>query len=105
MPNDTTDFRLGISRPFHEAYWNKHDNMWLILQRFHAIHTFRGSEHISEEAPMSYWRFAAMIATSTVVMFVLMYLNTYALEHLFWSETRVYMAILMGATMAVIMLC
>ncbi len=53
---------------------------------------------------MSYWRFAAMIATSTVVMFVLMYLNTYALEHLFWSETRVYMAILMGATMAVIML-
>jgi hypothetical protein len=53
---------------------------------------------------MSYWRFGAMIATSTVVMFVLMYLNTYALEHLFWSETRVYMAILMGATMAVIML-
>jgi len=45
-----------------------------------------------------------MIATSTVVMFGLMYLNTYALEHLFWSETRVYMALLMGATMAVIML-
>ncbi|RBI83466.1 DUF305 domain-containing protein [Rhodosalinus halophilus] len=53
---------------------------------------------------MSYWRFAAMIATSTVVMFILMYLNTYALEHLFWSETRAYMAVLMGATMAVIML-
>jgi hypothetical protein len=53
---------------------------------------------------MSYWRFAAMIATSTVVMFILMYLNTYALEHLFWSETRAYMALLMGATMAVIML-
>ena len=53
---------------------------------------------------MSYWRFGGMIATSTVVMFGLMYLNTYALEHLFWSETRVYMAILMGATMAVIML-
>ncbi|MFW5881127.1 MAG: DUF305 domain-containing protein [Roseicyclus sp.] len=53
---------------------------------------------------MSYWRFGAMIATSTIVMFVLMYLNTYALEHLFWSETRAYMAILMGATMAVIML-
>ncbi len=53
---------------------------------------------------MSYWRFAAMIATSTVVMFALMYLNTYALEHLFWSETRAYMAVLMGATMAIIML-
>lgn len=45
-----------------------------------------------------------MIATSTVVMFGLMYLNTYALEHVAWSETRVYMAILMGATMAIIML-
>ena len=53
---------------------------------------------------MSYWRFAAMIATSTVVMFVLMYLNTYAWEHVFWSETRAWMALVMGATMAVIML-
>jgi hypothetical protein len=53
---------------------------------------------------MSYLRFAAMIATSTVVMFILMYLNTFAWEHVFWSETRVYMAILMGATMAIIML-
>ena len=53
---------------------------------------------------MSYWRFAAMIATSTVVMYVLMYLNTWATEHLFWSETRFWMALLMGATMAVIML-
>jgi len=53
---------------------------------------------------MSYWRFAAMIATSTVVMFGLMYLNTYAFEHVFWSETRSWMALLMGAVMAVIML-
>lgn len=53
---------------------------------------------------MSYWRFAAMIATSTVVMYGLMYLNTYALEHVFWSETRAWMAFVMGATMAVIML-
>lgn len=53
---------------------------------------------------MSYWRFAAMIAASTVVMFVLMYLNTYALDHVFWSETRAWMAVLMSATMAAIML-
>ncbi len=53
---------------------------------------------------MSYWRFGAMIATSTVAMFGLMYLNTYALEHVFWSETRAWMAFVMGATMAVIML-
>jgi hypothetical protein len=30
---------------------------------------------------MSYIRFGAMIATSTVAMFALMYLNTYALDH------------------------
>ncbi|MFC4171623.1 DUF305 domain-containing protein [Microvirga sp. GCM10011540] len=53
---------------------------------------------------MSYWRFAAMIATSTVVMYGLMYLNTYAAEHVFWSETRAWMALVMGATMSVIML-
>ena len=52
----------------------------------------------------SYVRFAAMIFTSTVVMFGLMYLNTYALDHVYFSETRAYMALLMGATMAVIML-
>ncbi len=53
---------------------------------------------------MSYIRFGAMILTSTVVMFVLMYLNTYLFAHVFFSETRTYMAILMGATMAIIML-
>ncbi len=52
----------------------------------------------------NYARFAAMIATSTVVMFGLMYLNTYERDHAYFSETRAYMALLMGATMAVIML-
>lgn len=45
-----------------------------------------------------------MIATSTVVMFGLMYLNTYELGHIYFRETRTYMAILMGASMAIIML-
>ena len=52
----------------------------------------------------SYARFGAMIATSTVAMFGLMYLNAYELGHVFFSETRFYMALVMGATMAVIML-
>jgi len=51
-----------------------------------------------------YPKFAAMIATSTVVMFGLMYLNTYALDHIFFSETRAYMALIMGATMTIVML-
>jgi uncharacterized protein (DUF305 family) len=53
---------------------------------------------------MSYVRFGAMIATSTIVMYALMYLNTYALEHVFLSEMRAYMALVMGAAMAVVML-
>ncbi len=51
-----------------------------------------------------YVRFGAMIATSTAVMLGLMYLNTYAFEHVFWSETRFYMAFVMGAVMAIIMM-
>ncbi|MCF3931803.1 DUF305 domain-containing protein [Acuticoccus sp. M5D2P5] len=53
---------------------------------------------------MSYIRFAAMIMTSTIVMLVLMYLNTYLFAHVFFSETRTFMATLMGAAMAAIML-
>ena len=45
-----------------------------------------------------------MIATSTVVMLGLMYLNTYQFDHVLFSETRGYMAVIMGFTMAVIML-
>jgi hypothetical protein len=52
----------------------------------------------------NYLKFAAMIGTSTVVMWILMYLNTYALDHVFFSETRLYMAFVMGAAMAIIML-
>ena len=53
---------------------------------------------------MSYKRFAAMIVTSTVVMFVLMYSTTLELGHVRWSQTRFWMALNMGAAMAIIML-
>lgn len=53
---------------------------------------------------MKYSRFAAMIATSTIVMYGLMYLNTYEAGHVFFSQTRLWMALLMGAVMAFIML-
>lgn len=51
-----------------------------------------------------YAMFGAMVATSTVVMFILMYLNVFSIDHIYWSETRAYMAVVMGASMAVIML-
>jgi uncharacterized protein (DUF305 family) len=52
----------------------------------------------------AYARFAGMIATSTVVMYALMYLNVYRWDHVLLSETRAYMALVMGSAMAVIML-
>ena len=52
----------------------------------------------------TYLRFFAMIATSTTVMYTLTYLNSYAFDHVYFSETRLYMALLMGASMAVVML-
>ena len=51
-----------------------------------------------------YLRFGAMILTSTIVMFCLTYLTTYEVGHVFFSEMRAYMAVVMGAVMAVVML-
>jgi hypothetical protein len=51
-----------------------------------------------------YRKFGAMVGTATVIMFGLMYLNTYSMDHVFFSETRAYMALLMGAVMAIVML-
>lgn len=45
-----------------------------------------------------------MIAVSTVAMFFLMYMMTYSLGHATFSESRTYMALVMGATMGMIML-
>lgn len=51
-----------------------------------------------------YWRFAAMIVTSTLVMFALMYVHTYQLDHVYFSDTRAYMALVMGGAMVIVML-
>lgn len=53
---------------------------------------------------MSYARFGAMILVSTIIMFGLMYLNTFAVEHIAFSQTRLWMALLMGGAMALVML-
>lgn len=52
----------------------------------------------------SYGRFAAMIVTSTAIMFVLMYSLVYRLDHVWFANTRFMMAIYMGAMMAAVML-
>ncbi len=52
----------------------------------------------------NYKRFLLMIATATLIMLGLMYLNTYEWDHVFFSQTRAYMALIMGAVMAIVML-
>ena len=79
----------------------------MTTQTEHAPHADQDSnaegarEH--EGGGRMYLRFLAMIATSTVVMFMLTYTNAYALDHVRWSEERVYMALLMGAAMSLVM--
>jgi Domain of unknown function (DUF305) len=51
-----------------------------------------------------YTKFVVMIVTSTIIMFGLMYLNVFQLNHVFYSETRLYMALIMGSVMAIVML-
>lgn len=52
-----------------------------------------------------YLRFLAMIGTSMIAMFFLMYLNSYQiLDHAWFSETRLFMTLIMGGAMMVVML-
>lgn len=53
---------------------------------------------------LKYRNFVAMIATSVAVMYALTYANTLRMSDVYWSETRGYMALLMGAAMAAVML-
>lgn len=52
----------------------------------------------------AYARFAVMIVVSTAIMYALMYLNVYAWDHLYFSQTRLFMALIMGSIMALVML-
>lgn len=51
----------------------------------------------------NYTKFILMLAASFVAMYITMYLNTYQIDHLYFSLTRFYMSCLGIAAMAVIM--
>lgn len=50
-----------------------------------------------------YTTFFLMLASSFVAMYITMYLNTYAIDHVYFSLTRFYMTCLGISAMAVIM--
>lgn len=68
------------------------------------MNTSSSSEsHGHDSSP--YLRFLAMIGTSMVVMFGLMYLHSYQLiDHAWFSETRFFMTLIMGGGMILVML-
>ena len=65
----------------------------------------QGVEHNeSKHMSMSWWRFGAMIVTSTAVMFFLMYQLVYEQGHALFSMNRFIASLAMGCLMATIML-
>lgn len=53
---------------------------------------------------MSWGRFAAMIVTSTVIMFFLMYQLVYSADHALFSLNRLIASLVMGCVMTAVML-
>lgn len=53
---------------------------------------------------MGWGKFAAMIATSVVIMFVLMYQLVYTFDHVYFSVNRLVASLVMGCVMTVVML-
>jgi hypothetical protein len=51
-----------------------------------------------------YLRFAAMIATAMFVMYWVMFVGSYQWDHIRFSQSRVFMALVMGGTMGLVML-
>lgn len=51
-----------------------------------------------------YLRFAAMILTSMVVMYFVMFAGSWEWTHIRFSQSRIFMAITMGGTMGLVML-
>ncbi|NDP27249.1 MAG: DUF305 domain-containing protein [Flavobacterium sp.] len=63
----------------------------------------KGKSH-NEMNGNNYVKFFLMLGLSFVAMYVTMYLNTYQIDHVYFSLTRFYMSCLGIAAMAVIML-
>jgi hypothetical protein len=51
-----------------------------------------------------YLRFGAMILTSMVLMYFVMFVGSWELSHVRFSQSRVFMALTMGGTMGLVML-
>ena len=60
-------------------------------------------DNSKQKSNNNYTKFILMLAASFVAMYITMYLNTYKIDHVYFSLTRFYMTCLGIAAMAVIM--
>jgi len=60
-------------------------------------------EKNSKMGSNQYTKFVLMLAASFIAMYITMYLNTYEIDHVYFSLTRFYMSCLGIAAMAIIM--
>lgn len=60
-------------------------------------------ENSKQKSQNNYTKFILMLALSFVAMYITMYLNTYKIDHVYFSLTRFYMTCLGISAMAVIM--
>lgn len=61
-------------------------------------------DHSANMERKMYLRFAAMIVTGMVVMYWVMFVGSYEWSHIRFSQSRVFMALVMGGTMGLVML-
>lgn len=74
-------------------------------QRNEVVEQKISSEDENSGSRTSYLRFFAMIGMSMVIMYILTYMNSYQiLDHAWFSETRLFMTLMMGGAMMAIML-
>ena len=60
-------------------------------------------ETANKKKSNNYTKFVLMLSASFVAMYITMYLNTYAIDHVYFSLTRFYMSCMGIAAMAIIM--
>jgi hypothetical protein len=61
-------------------------------------------DHQTSQQGMSWGRFVAMIGTSVLIMFGLMYQLVYSADHVMFSANRLIASLVMGCVMSIVML-
>ena len=88
------------------------DGSLIILQKAGLVPAFfilkitrmEQNKNMHNMQSMSYKKFVVMMVISFIIMYIVMFLNVIEIKHYHTSITRIYMAILMVAPMAVVMM-